>query len=394
MNLPRILASLVLACAFACPAYAQIQYGTAYSGPTCANPKNLDGAVLQPPPAKYCVVNANPKMPNQWLYDRDEPVEKNADGTWASNASQWTEKTAPSDWQGGEGNLVTFESGTHTFKIYGTTIAATFSVTFVAPNAPVVKPPNGTDTATITWALATALVNGTPLTDVAGYDIYTGTQLSDVSSPVATASPTSTSYTAHGLDDGVHYFAVRTVRIDPDGSGPLKGAVSDLSNIVAIEVKATTVPPPPVDCVLSPWMDGTAGPWLPEVCANGTQTQVIQQSRVVVTPAANGGAACGQLTGTRAATRPCTVPPPPATWKVALAASGSRPIYEAVLNAAGNATVRGNPEGQIPVGKPCGAEVFKVSSNSYRSIAENDGVLDSPTYRGRQHVAICTLTKP
>jgi hypothetical protein len=66
-------------------------------------------------------------------------------------------------------------------------------------------------------------------------------------------------------------------------------------------------------------------------------------------------------------------------------------VYEAVLNAAGSALVRGNTEGSIQVGKPCGAEVFKISTNSYRAIAESDASLASPTYKGRKHVAICVL---
>lgn len=90
-----------------------------------------------------------------------------------------------------------------------------------------------------------------------------------------------------------------------------------------------------------------------------------------------------------------TPPPPPDPapepdrWVVAQIAGGSRPIYEVVLNAAGNSDVRGQPQGYVDAGKPCGSERFRVSSNSYRDVAESDVRLDSPTYRGRSHVAIC-----
>lgn len=90
---------------------------------------------------------------------------------------------------------------------------------------------------------------------------------------------------------------------------------------------------------------------------------------------------------------PIPTPTPTPAWVVAPVSSNSRPVYEAVLNAAGTALVRGNTEGQIASGKPCGAEVFKISTNSYRIITESDATLNSPTYKGRQHVAICTLAQ-
>lgn len=89
------------------------------------------------------------------------------------------------------------------------------------------------------------------------------------------------------------------------------------------------------------------------------------------------------------ATKVIAPPPPPPEWFVAPVSGDSRPAYEAVLNAAGNALVRGNTEGRIPVGKPCGAEAFRVSANSYRDVNESDVSLGSPTYRGRRHVALC-----
>lgn len=79
---------------------------------------------------------------------------------------------------------------------------------------------------------------------------------------------------------------------------------------------------------------------------------------------------------------------PTEAWVVAPISGNSRPVYEAVLNAAG-ALVRGNTEGKVASGKPCGAEVFQSSSSSYRAITESDATLTSQTYRGRQHVAVC-----
>lgn len=84
-------------------------------------------------------------------------------------------------------------------------------------------------------------------------------------------------------------------------------------------------------------------------------------------------------------------PTPVVTWAVAAnGTQATRPVYEAVLDAAGTATVRGNVEGTVKIGAPCLAEAFKISTNSYREIAESDVTLASPTYRGRRHTALCS----
>lgn len=69
-----------------------------------------------------------------------------------------------------------------------------------------------------------------------------------------------------------------------------------------------TPPPPPVDCVVGEWSDWTAGEW--GQCRNRTQSRVETRSRVVVTPASNGGNQCPVLTETRTASQPCSLSPP------------------------------------------------------------------------------------
>lgn len=66
-------------------------------------------------------------------------------------------------------------------------------------------------------------------------------------------------------------------------------------------------------------------------------------------------------------------------------------VYEAVLPLTGSILVRGNPEGSIALGKPCGAQVFLLAGVSYRAITQSDAALGSPTYLDRQHVAACSL---
>lgn len=87
---------------------------------------------------------------------------------------------------------------------------------------------------------------------------------------------------------------------------------SKTSTTVAVVIQDTT--PVPVDCVLSeatfgPWESSSA--WTP--CVAGTQSRQEQRTwtKTVVTPPANGGAACGPTSGveTRTVTQACVVPP-------------------------------------------------------------------------------------
>jgi hypothetical protein len=93
------------------------------------------------------------------------------------------------------------------------------------------------------------------------------------------------------------------------------------------------------------------------------------------------------VSATAAPTPTPTPTPTPLKWVVS--GSGSQPLFEAVLPMTGAAMVRGNQDGTIVAGKPCGAEAFKVSSSSYRAVQNSDSALASPTYASRSHVAIC-----
>ena len=84
---------------------------------------------------------------------------------------------------------------------------------------------------------------------------------------------------------------------------------------------------------------------------------------------------------------PEPAPPPVERWVVAPVAAGTRPAYEPVRNLAGDAWVRGGEQGRVAVGAECGDEVFRVGSNSYRYVTAVE--LSSPTYSGRDNVAVC-----
>jgi hypothetical protein len=63
-------------------------------------------------------------------------------------------------------------------------------------------------TATLTWVAPTENANGTPITDLAGYTVYYGTNPSDLTQSVEVSGGTSTSAAVANLPAGTYYFAV------------------------------------------------------------------------------------------------------------------------------------------------------------------------------------------
>ena len=84
-------------------------------------------------------------------------------------------------------------------------------------------------------------------------------------------------------------------------------------------------------------------------------------------------------------------PPPVVVWKVATnGTSATRPAYELILDATGKTNVRGYQLGTVPVSKPCGDTKLIAGTTEYHSVAEADVTLQSPTYKGRALVAVCS----
>jgi hypothetical protein len=65
-----------------------------------------------------------------------------------------------------------------------------------------------TGSATLSWTAPTQNIDGTPLTNLAGYHIYYGTSAGSLSKVVTIASPTATSYTIGNLTSATWYFGV------------------------------------------------------------------------------------------------------------------------------------------------------------------------------------------
>lgn len=83
----------------------------------------------------------------------------------------------------------------------------------------------GGGTATLSWQAPTTNTNGSPLSDLAGYTIRYGQNVSGLSQSVQIADPSNTSYTVDNLSSGTWYFAVSADASD--------GSESSLSDVVS-----------------------------------------------------------------------------------------------------------------------------------------------------------------
>lgn len=63
--------------------------------------------------------------------------------------------------------------------------------------------------ARLSWSAPTTNVDGTPLTDLAGYRIYYGRSSGSYSSSITISNPAATTYTIQGLTAGTYYAVVR-----------------------------------------------------------------------------------------------------------------------------------------------------------------------------------------
>jgi Fibronectin type III domain len=84
-------------------------------------------------------------------------------------------------------------------------------------------PPTGT--ASLSWSAPTENTDGTPITDLAGYHVYYGTNSSNLTQTVDIVGATVTSYVVRGLAAGTYYFAVSAY----NGSG-LESAKSNVAS--------------------------------------------------------------------------------------------------------------------------------------------------------------------
>jgi hypothetical protein len=78
----------------------------------------------------------------------------------------------------------------------------------LAPFTIVVTAAETTGSATLTWEAPVENTNGSPLTDLAGYTIYYGTNSADLTQTIKITDPTETTYVVDNLSAGTYYFSV------------------------------------------------------------------------------------------------------------------------------------------------------------------------------------------
>ena len=82
-----------------------------------------------------------------------------------------------------------------------------------------------TGSATLTWGKPADNTNGTPLTNLAGYVLRYGTNLSALTSQLSVASPNTTSVEINNLSPGTWYFEIASVNAS-NVEGPFSSAAS------------------------------------------------------------------------------------------------------------------------------------------------------------------------
>jgi Fibronectin type III domain len=94
-----------------------------------------------------------------------------------------------------------------------------------SPTASGGLPTGNSGAVTLNWTPPTENLDGTPITDLSGYDIHYGTASGNYTQTVSVASPGIASYVVDNLTPGTYYFSVAAVESD-GAESPLSAEVS------------------------------------------------------------------------------------------------------------------------------------------------------------------------
>ncbi len=89
---------------------------------------------------------------------------------------------------------------------------------------PTPTPPPITGSATLVWQAPTDNIDGTPITDLAGYRIHFGASTQELNQVIEVDGAASTSYVINSLASGTYYFAVSAYN-----AFGIEGALSDIA---------------------------------------------------------------------------------------------------------------------------------------------------------------------
>jgi len=108
-----------------------------------------------------------------------------------------------------------------------TSQAATTGLGTAAANA---DPPTASSGAvTLNWTPPTENTDGTPLTNLAGYDIHYGTQSGNYTQSISVSNPGIATYVVDNLTPGTYYFSVAAVN-SAGTESPLSAEVQQTVN--------------------------------------------------------------------------------------------------------------------------------------------------------------------
>lgn len=99
------------------------------------------------------------------------------------------------------------QSGAYTGITIGVT-DGTVTIALPAFSITVAMPAEGAGTALLSWTTPVQNTDGSPLTDLVGYQIYSGRSPGSLARLTSITSPSITSHRVDGLTSGTHYFAV------------------------------------------------------------------------------------------------------------------------------------------------------------------------------------------
>jgi hypothetical protein len=120
----------------------------------------------------------------------------------------------------------------HTMKriicLFGLAVLASCSRPSVSDN-PVGGTASANGTLVVSWRPPTENTDGTPLTDLAGYTVYYGTQPGVYTNTVAIDDPSATHFVLRGLRPGTHYFVAISATNTKGGHSVLSSEAHDAS---------------------------------------------------------------------------------------------------------------------------------------------------------------------
>jgi hypothetical protein len=144
----------------------------------------------------------------------------------AATGSTTTQGTAPAQSASGSGAASGSAATGGTGSGSSTSAASTGSGSTSSSSSSGSTPPaKSSDSVTVNWTPPTENTNGSPLTNLAGYDIHYGTSSASLTKKISISNPGIATYVVSNLTAGKYYFAVAAVN-SAGTESPLSAQVS------------------------------------------------------------------------------------------------------------------------------------------------------------------------